>query len=81
MPDGGQLARAEIEIDGSPLDAAVEPLVEQVVVDNHVMLPDTFLIVFNDRERDVLGQGPGSRSARRSRSRAPRPRQPAGGGP
>jgi phage protein D len=54
MPDGGQSLRAEIEIDGSPLDAAVEPLIEQVVVDNHVMLPDTFLIVFNDRERDIL---------------------------
>ena len=54
MPDGGQSLRAEIEIDGSPLDAAVEPLIEQVVVDNHVMLPDTFLIVFNDRQRDIL---------------------------
>ncbi len=54
MPDGGQALKAELLIDGSQLDPAIEPLVEQVTVDNHVLLPDTFLIVFNDRERDVL---------------------------
>jgi phage protein D len=56
VPDGGQALKAEVKIDGSPLDAAVERLIEQVVVDNQVLLPDTFLIVFNDRERDVLGK-------------------------
>jgi len=54
MPDGGQFARADIEVDGSPLDDSVEPLVEQVVVDSHLLLPDTFLITFNDHDGDVL---------------------------
>ena len=54
MPDGGQALRAEIEIDGSPLDASVEPLIEEVVVDNHVLLPDTFQIVLHDLALDVL---------------------------
>ncbi len=54
MPDAGQFARADIEVDGSPLDDAVEPRVEQVVVDSHLLLPGTFLIVFNDHDGDVL---------------------------
>jgi len=54
MPDAGQFARADIEVDGSPLDDDVEPLVEQVVVDSHLLLPGTFLIVLNDHDGDVL---------------------------
>ncbi len=54
MPDAGQFARADIEVDGSPLDDAVEPRVEQVVVDSHLLLPGTFLIVLNDHDGDVL---------------------------
>ncbi len=56
MPDALQALRAEIHVDGSPLDQAIEPLVEQVVVDNDVRFPDAFLIVFNDRDHDVLDQ-------------------------
>ncbi len=54
MPDGGQALRAEIEIDGSPVDASVEPLIEEVVVDNHVLLPDTFQITLHDLTLDVM---------------------------
>jgi phage protein D len=56
MPDALQALRAEIQIDGSPLGQDIEPLVEQVVVDNDVRFPDAFLIVFNDRDHDVLDQ-------------------------
>ena len=56
MPDDGQSLRAEIAVEGSPLAPEVEPLVEQVIVDNDVQFPDAFLIVFNDREHDVLDQ-------------------------
>jgi len=54
MPDAGQFARADIEVDGTPLDDELEPLVEHVVVDGNLLLPDTFLIVFNDHKGDVL---------------------------
>jgi phage protein D/phage baseplate assembly protein gpV len=56
MPEALQALRAEIQIDGSPLGLDVEPLVEQVIVDNDVQFPDAFLIVFNDRDHDVLDQ-------------------------
>ena len=56
MPDAGQFARADIQVDGSPLDDALEPLVEQVQVDSNLLQPDTFLIVFNDHDGDVLGR-------------------------
>lgn len=56
MPDTLQALRAEIQIDGSPLGQDVEPLVEQVIVDNDVRFPDAFLIVFNAGDNDVLDQ-------------------------
>ena len=56
MPEALQALRAEIQIDGGPLDPDVEPLVEQVVVDNDVRFPDAFLIVINAGDRDVLEQ-------------------------
>ena len=56
MADAGQFARADIEVDGSPLDDAIEPLVEQVQVDSNLLQPDAFLIVFNDHDGDVLGR-------------------------
>jgi uncharacterized protein involved in type VI secretion and phage assembly len=46
--------RPAIRIDGAPLDRALEPLVEQVVVDDHLHLPDTFAIALRDPDRDVL---------------------------
>ena len=56
MADAGQSARADIVVDGSPLDDDLEPLVQQVVVDGNLLLPDTFLIVFNDHDGDVLSR-------------------------
>jgi phage protein D len=48
--------RPHVEIDGSPLPAEVEVLLERVVVDDHIHTPDMFTITFRDAERQVLAQ-------------------------
>jgi phage protein D len=48
--------QASVEIDGSPLDRALEPALEQVIVDDHLHLPDTFVLSFRDLDRKVLSQ-------------------------
>ena len=52
-PPGG---RPRIEVDGSPLPAELDVLVEQVVVDDHLHLPDMFLVAFRDAAHDVLAK-------------------------
>jgi hypothetical protein len=47
-------ARPLIELDGTPVAEAVMPLVEEVVVDDHLHLPDMFAIRFRDDGKDVL---------------------------
>ncbi len=44
----------QVEIGGTPLPDAVEPLLEQVTVDSHLHLPDMFALRFRDRNRRVL---------------------------
>jgi phage protein D len=56
MPAQEFTLQASVEVDGSALDAALEPALEQVVVDDHLHLPDTFLLVFRDLDRKVLSQ-------------------------
>lgn len=46
----------DVELDGSPLSAQTEALLEQVVVDHHQHLPDMFAITFHDPGRDLLNQ-------------------------
>ena len=43
-----------IEVDGQPLDSALEPLVEQIIVDDCLHQPDMFVLTFRDVERTVV---------------------------
>jgi phage protein D/phage baseplate assembly protein gpV len=52
--DGKQSVRASVEIDGQPLPAECEPVLEQVVVDQHLHLADSFLLCFRDLDRTIL---------------------------
>lgn len=54
MPDGDHSLQALVTIDGSPLAPALEPLLESVLVDDHLHLPDMFLLTFRDIDRTVL---------------------------
>jgi uncharacterized protein involved in type VI secretion and phage assembly len=54
MPDAPIATAVRIQVDGQPLDPAVEPSVLQVTVDDHLLLPDTFEIVLQETpEKDV----------------------------
>ncbi|MBA2254589.1 MAG: VgrG-related protein, partial [Chloroflexi bacterium] len=46
--------QAEIDIDGSPLPEELQPVLEQIVVDDHLHLPDMFVLTFRDIERTVV---------------------------
>lgn len=48
MPDALVASAFRIEIDGQPLDSAMESSVIHVVVDDHLHLPDTFVITFQE---------------------------------
>jgi phage protein D/phage baseplate assembly protein gpV len=50
----GYAAKPRIEVSGQPLDAEVELKLDRVEVDDHVSLPDMFLLRFRDPERDLL---------------------------
>lgn len=54
MPDGDHSLQALVTIDGSPLAAALEPSLESVLVDDHLHLPDMFLLTFRDIDRTLL---------------------------
>ena len=54
MPDALVASAFQIEIDGQPLDRALESSVIHVVVDDHLHLPDTFAITLQESpEMDV----------------------------
>jgi len=54
MPDAPIATAVRIQVDGQPLEPAVEPSVLQVTVDDHLLLPDTFEIVLQETpEKDV----------------------------
>lgn len=48
MPDAAVASAFRIEIDGQPLSSALESSVVHVVVDDHLHLPDTFVITFQE---------------------------------
>lgn len=56
MPGQEFTLQASVEIDGSALSAELLPVLEQVVVDDHLHLPDTFVLSFRDLDRKVLSQ-------------------------
>ena len=45
-----------ITVDGRPLPAELKPFVEQVVVDDHLELPDAFEVCLLDPQHDMLAQ-------------------------
>ena len=48
MPDAAVASAFRIEIDGQPLDSSLESAVTRVVVDDHLHLPDTFVITLQE---------------------------------
>lgn len=46
-----------VQIDGTPLPAELDALLERVVVDDHLLLPDLFALRFRDPDRTVLEKG------------------------
>jgi hypothetical protein len=57
MPEDARIGvKPRVEVDGSPLAADVEVLLEQVVVDDHLHLPDMFLLRFRDVGSQVVRQ-------------------------
>jgi uncharacterized protein involved in type VI secretion and phage assembly len=53
MPEDHSLHVA-LEVDGSPLDDALLPLIEQVVVDDYLHQPDMVTITFRDIDRNAV---------------------------
>src|SRR6266487_1780216 len=57
MPEDARAGvKPRVDVDGSPLAAELEVLLEQVVVDDHLHLPDMFLLAFRDPQTQVLKQ-------------------------
>src|SRR5215472_12697711 len=54
--DGRYGAKPAVEVEGRPRAAEVEVLLEQVVVDDHLHLPDMFVLAFRDAGNQVLRQ-------------------------
>jgi len=54
MADGDFSLQATVLIDGSPLPEALHPVLESVVVDDHLHLPATFQLTFRDQDLQVL---------------------------
>jgi uncharacterized protein involved in type VI secretion and phage assembly len=46
--------QTKLEVDGAPLDATLEPLIEQVVVEDYLHQPDVVTVTFRDVERKVV---------------------------
>ena len=57
MPDAPIATAVRIQIDGQPLDPAVVPSVLHVIVDDHLLLPDTFEIALQETPgKDIAEQ-------------------------
>jgi phage protein D len=57
MPDDGLAGiKPRVEVDGTPLASELETLLEQVLVDDHLHLPDMFLLSFRDAAHGVAKQ-------------------------
>jgi phage protein D len=51
----GYAAKPRVEVDGSPIPPEAELKLDRVEVEDHVSLPDMFVLRFRDPDRDVLG--------------------------
>lgn len=56
MPIADLTNRAAIEIDGAEVSADLEPAIQEVVVDDHLYLPDAFEIRVFDPDRSAQGK-------------------------
>ena len=54
MPEGDFSLQATIQIDGTPLPDSLHPVLEAVIVDDHLHLPATFQLTFHDLDLTVL---------------------------
>lgn len=54
MADTEFSLQASVEIDGQPLSSELRPSLEEIIVDDHLHLPDMFVLVFRDLERKVV---------------------------
>ena len=54
MAEAAFTLAASVEIDGTPLGDDLNPLLEHVMVDDYLHLPDMFVLAFRDLERNVL---------------------------
>jgi phage protein D/phage baseplate assembly protein gpV len=50
-------AKPRVEVNGRPIAAEFDLKLERVVIDNHLFLPDMFVLHFRDPERDVIEKG------------------------
>jgi phage protein D/phage baseplate assembly protein gpV len=50
-------AKPRVEVDGSPLPRDLDLRLELALVDDHLFLPDMFVLRFRDPERDVFAKG------------------------
>ena len=48
MPDAALASAIKVEVDGQPLDGAVETALVRIAVDDHLHLPDTFELTFQE---------------------------------
>jgi uncharacterized protein involved in type VI secretion and phage assembly len=48
MPDAALASAIKVEVDGAPLDGAAETALVRVAVDDHLHLPDTFELTFQE---------------------------------
>ncbi len=48
MPDAAHASSIQVEVDGQRLPAAVEPALVRVIVDDHLLLPDTFELTLQE---------------------------------
>jgi hypothetical protein len=52
----GYASKPAVEVDGNALLPACELLLERVVVDGDLLLPDMFVLRFRDPDRDVIAR-------------------------
>src|ERR1700674_134193 len=73
MAEGPQPGvKPKVEVDGTALPAELEVLLELVAVDDHLHLPDMFLLSFRDAGHDVL-QKVGAKIGSKVKISAPAP--------
>jgi len=56
MTDTTSVSWPDVQIDGSALPDPVKPSLSGVVVDQHLHLPDLFVLTFDDPGQEVIGQ-------------------------